>query len=154
MNTISESIKGQTGWQNTPAGLKQYLKAGITTNWDADMQRDMLKSLKSDGLDLYSLNDKDAANSVSKWLLDRGNYKYMFGTYFVHFPNGKPAILPGLENAFKNEKGNTDLPLKEHFQHELFGKGMFYNKSYGTCTSTAIYLTTGLRAIGIPTGAT
>jgi hypothetical protein len=28
---------------------------------------------------------------------------------------------------------------------------MFDNKSYGTCTSAAIYLTTGLRAAGIPT---
>src|SRR5262249_1197667 len=31
------------------------------------------------------------------------------------------------------------------------GKGMYYNRCYGTCTSTATYLATALRAIGIPT---
>src|SRR5262249_25064512 len=34
---------------------------------------------------------------------------------------------------------------------ELFGKGMFARKTYGTCTSAAVYQTTVLRALGIPT---
>ena len=27
----------------------------------------------------------------------------MFGTYYVHFPNGKPEVYPGLEEAFRRE---------------------------------------------------
>src|SRR5262249_19552667 len=37
------------------------------------------------------------------------------------------------------------------FEHELLGKEMFARKTYGTCTSTAVYQTTVLRALGIPT---
>jgi hypothetical protein len=75
----------------------------------------------------------------------------MFGTYFVHFLDGEVEIFPGLEERFESENSKTPWPVPEHFEHELFGKGMFYRKSRGSCTSTAVYLTTGLRALGIPT---
>jgi hypothetical protein len=75
----------------------------------------------------------------------------MFGTYFYDFKDGHVTVLAGLEDAFARERGNTDRPFDKHLQHELFGKGMYENRSYGACTSKAVYLTTGLRAIGIPT---
>jgi hypothetical protein len=150
-NTNAESIGANTDWRKPAACMKEYLEPGITTNWDPKMREDLLKKLRNDRIELEHLTDKAVVEKVSRGLLSQARYRYMFGTYFVHFPNGKPAIFPGLEDAFKREKGNTKLPLNEHFQHELFGRGMFYNKSYGTCTSVATYLTTGLRAAGIPT---
>jgi hypothetical protein len=41
--------------------------------------------------------------------------------------------------------------LEQQFDRELFGKGMFETKMHGSCTSSAIYLSTGLKAVGIPT---
>src|SRR5262249_16324708 len=124
---------------------------GLTTNWDDALRRDLLRQLRDDGIDVGKMTDRQAVERVAEWLLARGKYRYMFGTYFVHFPNGNPEIFPGLEEAFRREQGNTDFPFDQHLQHEVFGKGMFENRCYGTCTSTAIYLTTCLRAVGIPT---
>ena len=89
---------------------------------------------------------------VSAWLLKRGKYLgNVFGTYFVHFPKGRAEVLPGLEAPFQSNTTGTGLPFEEHVEHEIYGKGMYYNRCYGSCTSTAIYLTTCLRAVGIPT---
>ncbi|HEV3343634.1 MAG TPA: transglutaminase domain-containing protein [Pirellulales bacterium] len=41
--------------------------------------------------------------------------------------------------------------MSQQLEHELFGKQMFASKTYGTCTSAAVYETTVLRALGIPT---
>ena len=152
-NTNATAIEGSKEWQTpSPSPDRQvYLEAGITTNWDDAMRRDLIGQLQVDGINLAELADRHVVERVADWLLSHGKYRYMFGTYFVHFPNGKAEILPGLENAFRKEQGNTDLPFDQHLQHEVFGKGMFENRCYGTCTSTAVYLTTALRAVGIPT---
>ena len=150
-NTNAAAIESTRDWQTPSPELQEYLQAGVTTNWDEPMRRELLRELHASGIDRNSLADKQVVERVSAWLLARGKYRYMFGTYFIHFPNDKAEIFPGLENAFRSEQGNTDLPFNEHLQHEVFGKGMFANKCYGTCTSTATYLTTGLRAVGIPT---
>ena len=149
-NTNDKTIQGQKALKNRPTELSQYLEPGLTTNFDGQMKEALLAALKADNLNVATMTDRQIAENVAAWLLDRGKYRYMFGTYFVHFPQGKIEIYPGLEDAFRREKGNTTLPFIEHCQHEIYGKGMFNNRSYGTCTSTAIYLTTGLRAIGIP----
>src|SRR5205085_4113628 len=52
---------------------------------------------------------------------------------------------------FESDKGNPAWTVQQQFDHELFGRSMFANRSHGTCTSTAVYLTTVLRALGIPT---
>jgi hypothetical protein len=150
-NTNAAAIDGSREWQKPAPELKAYLEPGFTTNWDDSMRRNLIAALKADGIDLSGMTDRQVVERVAAWLLARGKYRYMFGTYFVHFPEGKAQIFPGLEDAFRNEQGNTDLPFEKHLQHEVFGKGMYENKCYGTCTSTAIYLTTGLRAVGIPT---
>ena len=151
LNANADAIEGSMDWRSPPANLQEYLQPGVTANWDDAMQRDLLAALQQDGIQVDHLTDKQVIEQVAPWLLARGRYRYMFGTFFLHFPAGKPEILPGLEEAFRRERGNTDLPFAEHLQHEVFGKGMYYNKCYGTCTSTAVYLTTALRALGIPT---
>ncbi len=75
----------------------------------------------------------------------------MFCTFYVGFRDGKPEVLPGLEKAFERDKGDPKWTVQEQLEHELLGKEMFARKSYGTCTSTAVYQATVLRALGIPT---
>src|SRR5262249_36071355 len=88
---------------------------------------------------------------VSRWLFKHSKYRYMFCTFYVGFADGNPKVLPGLEKAFDREKGDPKWTVQEQFEHELLGKQMFANRTYGTCTSTAVYQTTVLRALGIPT---
>lgn len=150
-NTNAEAIEGTPGWRPPSPELEADLKPGVTTNWDEDMRRDLIAALEEDDVHLDQLTDRQAVERVAGWLLDRGEFREMFGTFFVHFPDGDAEIYPGVEEAFRSDPGNTALPFDEHLQHEVFGKGMFYNRCYGSCTSTAVYLTTGLRAAGIPT---
>jgi len=150
-NKIAASLSRTKEQERGSALARDSLTPGLTTNWDDEMRNDMLAALRANRIDIASMTDVEIVKAVSSWLLKRAKYRYMFGTYFYDFPESGVEILPGLQEAFQREKGNTDLPFDQHLQHELFGKGMYENRSRGTCTSTAVYLTTGLRASGIPT---
>jgi len=152
LNSNADAIEGNRNWKKDCAGMKEYLSPGITTNWDEEMRTDLLRELAQDGIDPDTLTDKQVVEQVSRWLLRRSRcLSHMFCTLYVAFPNGKPAVLPGLEQAFEQKKGDPNWTVQQEFEHELFGKEMFASKTYGTCTSTAIYQTTVLRALGIPT---
>lgn len=154
--TAYESIKENQNWQQDYAGMTEYLKPGVTTNWDPKMKQDLLAEIKADGIIIEKLTDKQVVENVSSWLMKKSRYlDKVFTTFYVNYPNGQPQIYPGLEDAFESEfnrdKDNYAWTIDQHFEHELFGKGMFYNKMHGSCTSFAVYLTTVLRALGIPT---
>jgi beta-lactamase regulating signal transducer with metallopeptidase domain/peroxiredoxin/protocatechuate 3,4-dioxygenase beta subunit len=154
--TVDESIDENRSWRQDYAHLTEYLAPGATTNWDEPMRRALLAELKADGIDVDTLSDKQTVERVARWLLKKSRYLgKVFTTFYVHCPNGKPEVFPGLEDAYRHEferdQDNYDWTLDEHFDHEVLGKGMFYNKTHGSCTSTAVYLTTVLRALGIPT---
>ncbi len=154
--TSHEAVGENRQWKRDYAHMTEYLAPGPTVNWDASMRRDLSAALRADGIDIDALTDKQVVEQVSRWLLKRSRYLgKVFTTFYVHGPDGEPRILPGLEDAYQGEfnrdKDNYDWTIDEHFDHEVLGKGMFYNRTHGSCTSTAIYLTTVLRALGIPT---
>jgi hypothetical protein len=151
-----ESIQENQNWQQDYSGMTDYLKPGVTTNWDARMKQDLLAELKADGIIVDELTDKKVVEQVSSWLMKKSRYLgKVFTAFYIYYPNNQPKVYPGLEDAFEHEfardKENYDWTIDQHFDHELLGKGMFYNKTHGSCTSFAVYLTTVLRAIGIAT---
>jgi RNA polymerase sigma factor (sigma-70 family) len=150
-NTNARAIKGNPNWKKDYAGMKEYLAPGITTNWDDSMRKDLLRELAKDGIDPDRLTDKEVVEQVSRWLFKRSRSRPMFCTFYVGFRDGKPEVLPGLEKAFQRDQGDPRWTVQEQLDHELFGKEMFARKTHGTCTSTAVYQTTVLRALGIPT---
>ena len=154
--TSDESIPENRNWRQDYTQMTEYLTPGVTTNWDEQMRRDLLAALKADGIDVEKLTDKQVVEQVSQWLMKRSrSLDKVFTTYYIDFPEGRPRVYPGLESNFQHEferdSHNYDWTIEQHFDHELLGKGMFYNKTHGSCTSTAVYLTTVLRALGIPT---
>jgi hypothetical protein len=152
MNSNAETIKGNPNWKKDDAGMAAYLAPGVTTNWDAAMRTNLLAELAKDHIAPDKLTDKEVVEQVTRWLFKRSKcLSRMFCTFYVGFPNGKAAVLPGLEKAFEKDKGDPAWTVQQEFEHELLGKEMFANKTYGTCTSTAVYETTVLRAVGIPT---
>lgn len=153
--TPYESIEENPNWRQDYAGMTKYLMPGVTTNWDAKMKQDLLAELKADGIMVDKLTDKQVVEQVSSWLMKKSRYLgEVFTTFYIYYPDGQPKIYPGLEDAFEHEfsrdKENYDWTIDQHFDHELLGKGMFYNKTHGSCTSFAVYLTTVLRALGMP----
>ncbi len=138
-------------WRDPRPALAKYLAPGPTSNYDAAMKADLVAGLAKDGIDLSALDDVTTAARVARWLLDRAAFEDSFTTFAVEFENGRPSVARGLEESVKAALLKNHRSLDEQWNRELFGRGMYVNKIHGTCTSTAIYLNTGLRAAGIPT---
>jgi hypothetical protein len=151
LNTNADAIQGNPNWKKDYAGMKEDLAPGTTTNWDDRMRDQLLRELRQSGIDPERLTDKEVVERVSRWLLTSSKHTNMFCTFFVHYPGGKPAIFPGLESAFQHGQGDRNWTPQQQFDRELLGKGMYEHKTYGTCTSAAVYWATVLRALGIPT---
>jgi hypothetical protein len=151
LNTNADTIRGNRDWRRESGGMKEYLAPGITTNWDAAMQRDLNAALRADGIDPEGLDDKELVTRAATWLLGHSKFVNMFCTHYIYYPDGRPAIYPGLEPKFESDKGDRAWTVHEQFDRELFGKSMFKNRIHGTCTSSAVFLTTALRALGVPT---
>jgi hypothetical protein len=151
LNTVAEAITGNPNWRNDARALAEYLRPGVTTNWDEGMQRELRAALKADGIDPDQLDDKEFVIRVSRWLFSRSQFINMFCTHYVEFVDGQPIVPLLLKAKFESDKGDPGWTVEQQFEHELFGRSMFANRCHGTCTSTAVYLTTVLRAVGIPT---
>jgi len=137
-------------WQKDDAGMVEYLKPRPAANWDEDMRTRLLAQLKEAGIDPAKLDDKACVEKVALWAMQRAKSNDQFGLWMVRFEDGKPAIPENLKAAFADNEPKGK-PISEALNCELFGKGMFDNKTHGSCTSTATYMATILRAIGIPT---
>ena len=151
LNTVASAISSNANWQKEYATMRDWLRPGMTTNWTPELRTKLTSELRTAGIDPGQLSDRELAQKVSRWLLDTTRSPgYMFTTYFMDFSEGKPALLSGCEKAYEREKGKMGWSFEQQLEHEIFGAGMFTNKTRGTCTSSAIYWTTVFRALGLP----
>jgi hypothetical protein len=150
LNTVREGIVANPNWREDSRAMGEYVKPGLTTNWDAEMRDQLLKDLAADGIQVDKLTDREAVQRVSAWLLKRVKSGRYFNIFHVHFPDGKVAVYPGQEDSV-GDRGDPKWALEQQWDHELFGRQMYLNRACGTCTSTAILMTTVLKAVGIPT---
>ena len=151
LNTVASAIRADATWRDTAKTMKDVTSPGVTANFDHEMVRDLRELLKADGIDVDALDDKTLVERASKWLIGHTKEESLaFTGYFTHFPDGKPAIHPGCERGMGAYNRGKFEPA-EQWQRDLFAKGMFAGRTRGSCTSSAIYLTGGLRAIGLPT---
>lgn len=147
-------------WQTDNAAdtnLKQYLIPRMTTDWDDQMQKDLIKALKDDGIDPDKLSDVELVHKVSAWIMNREECVMNLGFLGLHatYINGKPEITQDTLNMYHdilfNEPGYAELPsLDEKLAASLSGKTMFYRKKTGQCTEYAILYAAIFRALGIP----
>ncbi|HVT12314.1 MAG TPA: transglutaminase domain-containing protein [Fimbriimonadaceae bacterium] len=143
-------VTADPNWRKDDAKMAEYLRPRPAANWDPELRKRIIADLKADGIDPDNLDDKTLVEKVSRWAMRRAKSNDQFGLWMVEFDSGKPEVPDRLRGAFeRNEpKGLTDAQL---FDRELFGKGMYLNKTHGACTSSSTYLATILRALGIPT---
>ena len=138
-------------WRKDDAGMTAFLRPTPAENWDAAMRRDLLAQLRHDGIEPNALTDKQLVQQVSRWAMQRAHTTNAFATWDIYYPGGKPAVYPALRGAFEAQKPTPTWTDQQMFDQEALGKGMFYGKVHGSCTSSSIYLTTIFRALGIPT---
>ena len=151
LNTNRQAIGANRNWKHYDKGVEAYLKPTPAANWDAKMRTDLLAELKKAGIEPDKLTDKQLVEKVSHWAIRYARASDVFSIWFVAFPNGVPTVAPDLRHAFDAQKPNKNTTDQAMFERETLGRGMFYNKTYGTCTSASTFMTTILRALGIPT---
>ncbi len=151
-NRVAEAITSNDDWRNPPKEVQRWLKPGPTSDWDAGLQKKLLAELKAAGIDVAQLNDRQVVEQVSKWLMARAEYHDFFTTFLTSFDGqGKPFVKPSYDKRVARDLEETEFTLREIWDREISAKGMFENRSRGSCTSSAIYLNGCLRAVGIPT---
>ncbi|HEX4262798.1 MAG TPA: transglutaminase domain-containing protein [Verrucomicrobiae bacterium] len=138
-------------WRKDDAGMDQYLQSTPTENWDETMRHDLIAELRQADIDPDVLTDKQLVERVSRWAMRRAHSTDAFAIWAVDYSNGAPTVYPPLREAFDRQKPNPGWTDQRMFEQEVLGRSMFYNKVHGSCTSSAVYLTTILRALGVPT---
>ena len=88
LNDNAAAIKANSDWRRDAQSKREYIRAGITTNWDDDMRRDLIAALKADGIDPEALDDKTLVTRASAWLIANSKYVNMFCTHYMHYPGG------------------------------------------------------------------
>jgi len=151
LNTVADAIEPDAGWRKPKPELKPFLAPGTCCNWDAELKRQLEADLMADGIDVAKLDDVATVQKVSKWVLDRATFDDGFTAFAVDFEKGRPFIPPRRKDDVAAELKRKGRTLEQQWDRELFGKGMLQNKIRGSCTSSAIYLSTALKAVGIPT---
>jgi hypothetical protein len=155
LNTNADAIGEDFNWRRDDAGMTRYLKPTVTCNWDARMQSELVAELRQDGIDPDRLSDKQLVTQVSAWAMKTSKFEELYQgnpiDWFVDFPNGKPEVYPPLRTSFDAARPDPSWSDEKMLDRELYGKSMFAAKVHGSCTSSAIYLATIFRALGIPT---
>ena len=155
-NTLANTIKGDPNWRSNKSlrleSRRRWLKPGLSSDWTPELRQQILAALTADGVDLKNSNDLDLCQKAANLLLKRAKYETGFTTFLTAFDEqGKPYVPKNLEAYARSRMSKASLSFAQQFEREMSAKGMFKNRSRGSCTSSAIYLNGCLRAIGIPT---
>jgi hypothetical protein len=150
LTTAAEAVEGSRDWRAQASGLAEWLRPGLTSNWDEELRARIVTGLGADGIDVAGSDDKTLATRAAAWLTRHASCSDgHFTAFFTEFVDGRPRIVPGLEEAVRGY-ARTGLPVEEQWRRDLFAKSMFETRERGSCTSSAIYLAGCLRAIGLP----
>jgi hypothetical protein len=151
-NTVNGTIEGEDKWQRPGKELKRWLEPGPTSDWTPGMQKDLLAALKGDGIDVDELSDREVVERVSKWLMQHADHHDGFSSFITSFDErGRPYVDDELRDSAENGVAEEGLSLEEQWRREVSARGMFETGVRGSCTSSSIYISGCLRAVGIPT---
>lgn len=140
-------------YASQPSDLSRYLASTTTCNWDADTHNELVAELRRAGIAPSAAPTANYVQRVAAWAMESsrfdGNPSAMPPDWFVSFKNHRPSVAPELRHDFDTAKGKgvSDAAV---FAHQLFGKQMIAGHCHGACTSSAIYLATIFRALGVP----
>lgn len=152
LNSVATAITADPDWRQNAAHHAEWLRPGPTSDWTPQLRRELLAALEQDGIAAGRLDDKTLVEQASRWLCQHARYHDGFSTFLTAFDAaGKPFIPDELKAAVERDQLARGLTLEEQWQRELSAAGMFRNAVRGSCSSSAIYLSGCLRALGLPT---
>lgn len=150
-NTVASAIPTDARRGAVPPELERYVAPGACCDWDAAMQADLRAGLAASGIDEGALDEATFVRRAAKWLLERARSEDGFTTFAYEFEGGRPRVSARQRASVDAELARTGRTLEQQLERELYGRGMYATRSRGACTSSAIYLSTALKALGIPT---
>ena len=129
---FASKIKENPNWRvDNPRDplLKQYLDPGVTTNWDSGMRDELIRMLKTDGINPDQLTDVELVRAVSRWLFAtpkaqaRFKYNSLFIPYYLNFSGGSISVAPESRRSFDKEKSKAQITSDdEAIKHGILGK--------------------------------
>jgi hypothetical protein len=138
-------------WRQDRVRMDEWLRPRKVCNWDEALRLRIVKALRFERIDPALLSDSDLVETVVPWLLknsrciDKASLAYRFD-----FRGSNPVLPANLAAAFDAEKPD-EIESRESFANILgSGKNMVTTRSYEWGLSWCVYLTTVLRALGIP----
>ncbi|MGH7389311.1 MAG: transglutaminase domain-containing protein [Candidatus Rokuibacteriota bacterium] len=150
-STAHRAIGDNRDWRQEYRSMTEYLTPTRTANWDPDLRAGLLRALESVGIEPDRLTDRQVVERVSAWLFRTFDDGAPFTGYFVEFTH-PIRLRPELRSRLVLDNPGIDLAdLQGALELGVIGKRMFAARKFGACTSSAILLTTVLRALGIPT---
>lgn len=155
LNTVEKSISANANWREDYKDMEKYLRPTQTSNWDESMRAQLLTALSQAGINPAQLSDKELVEKVSAWVMSSFNGNAPFVAFFVDIADGKAKLIPELLPRLKSDNADNaafDITrLDEMLQLGTFGRTLFAARKIGSCTPSAILISTVLRALGIPT---
>jgi len=151
-NTIASTIGENNDWRQMDESLQPWIKPGPSSDWTPEMRDQMIGELQKDGIDVKQLSDRQVVEKVSTWLCKRAEYTDGFTTFVTAWDvAGTPFVPGGLNASAESDLSKRGLTIQQQLEREVSAAGMFKHKTRGSCTSSAIYLSGCLKALGIPT---
>jgi hypothetical protein len=150
-NTIDQGIGENPNWRTEYQAMTRYLAPTRTANWDPALQAALLQELAKAGIEPGQLTDRQLVERVSAWVFRRFTSGAPFTGYFVEFTHPIALRSELAPRLYYDNPGLDPGGLQEALELGVFGRKMFAARKFGACTSSAILLTTILRALGIPT---
>jgi hypothetical protein len=130
--------------------LKPWLESTPASNWDEALRTQLVAELRGKGID-PGLPAKELVPRAAAWLMERSKFEDSFTVFAAVLDGSRWKLDPRLEPSVGRDLVRVGRTVDEQWRRELLGRGMFEAQVHGSCTSSAIYLQTGLRALGIPT---
>jgi len=151
LGTANAAIGADPRWRAHLAEQAAWLAPGPTSDASPELGTRILQDLAATGLDPSTLDDRTLAAEAARFLCDRTSFQDGFTSFMTSFADGKPSIPEELRPRAEQDLARLGRTLEEQWQRDLFASGMYAHAQRGSCTSSAIYLCGGLRALGLPT---
>lgn len=155
-NRVAESVRADPHWRlgkaHKQTSLARWLEPGPSSDWTPALRKELLRALARDKIQVKKLDDKKLVERVSEWLCARAPHASGCTIFVTAWDDHGKAYVPEVFREQLDENlAKRGRKLDEQWEREVSGSGMFRNKTRGSCSSSAIYLSTCLRALGIPT---
>lgn len=128
--------------------LSACRQSSATSSWSKSMAEDLLKA--TGDLRASAESERDFVEGAATYLLSRAHPSSHFSTFWASLADrGGVEVAPDLIPIVDRILG-PEGDVGEVWKEDLFAAEMYESGARGSCSSTAIFLCGGLRALGVP----